>query len=120
MYVKLFPRDLNSTFTSTLHKHLYLWSDHHIKGVQWCSCIIFIIWESSSCIKLVFGYASVYVFAGVWHFVWVLYSVHGTYKPLFFSKTFIKNGSHGTIQTFKNYFAIVFSIFNNKRYSNRP
>ena len=29
----------------------------------------------------------------------------------FFSKTFIKNGSHGIIHTFKNYFAIVFSIF---------
>ena len=27
---------------------------------------------------------------------------------LFFSKTFIKNRSHGTIQAFKNYFAIVF------------
>ena len=30
----------------------------------------------------------------------------------FFSKTFIKNRSHGTIHTFKNYFVIVFSIFN--------
>ena len=29
----------------------------------------------------------------------------------FFSKTFIKNGSHGTIHTFKNYFATVFSVF---------
>ena len=36
-----------------------------------------------------------------------------------FNKTFIKNESHDTIHTFKNYFAIVFSIFNfqqNKRY----
>ena len=31
----------------------------------------------------------------------------------------IKNGSHDTIHTFKNYFAIVFSIFSNKRYPNR-
>ena len=36
---------------------------------------------------------------------------------------FIKNGSHGTIYTFKNYFAIVFLIFSfqfqqNKFYSN--
>ena len=29
----------------------------------------------------------------------------------FFSKTFIKNGSYGTIHTFKNYFATVFSVF---------
>ena len=28
-----------------------------------------------------------------------------------FSYFFIKNGSHGTIYTFKNYFAIVFSVF---------
>ena len=29
----------------------------------------------------------------------------------FFNKTFIKNGSHGTIHTFKNYFATVFLVF---------
>ena len=38
---------------------------------------------------------------------------------------FIKNGSHGTIYTFKNYFATVFSVFSvqfqqNKFYLNRP
>ena len=35
----------------------------------------------------------------------------------------IKNGSHGTIYTFKNYFATVFSVFSfskNKLYSNGP
>ena len=37
-----------------------------------------------------------------------------------FSKFFFKTGSHGTIHTFKNYFAIVFSVFNNKCYPNRP
>ena len=40
----------------------------------------------------------------------------------FFNKTFIKNGFHGTIYTFKNYFAIMFSIFNfqqNKWYPNK-
>ena len=42
-----------------------------------------------------------------------------------FSNFFIKNGSHGTVYTFKNYFATVFSVFNfqfqqNKFYSNRP
>ena len=30
----------------------------------------------------------------------------------FFSQTFIKNGSHDTIQSFKNYFSVVFSVFN--------
>ena len=30
----------------------------------------------------------------------------------FFTQTFIKNASHGTIHTFKNYFVIVFLIFN--------
>ena len=29
----------------------------------------------------------------------------------FFNKTFIKNGSHSTIYTFKNYFATVFLVF---------
>ena len=42
-----------------------------------------------------------------------------------FNNFFIKNGSHGTIYTFKNYFATVFSVFSfqfqqNKFYSNRP
>ena len=35
----------------------------------------------------------------------------------------IKNGSHGTIHTFKNYFATVFSVFSfskNKLYLNGP
>ena len=50
-------------------------------------------------------------------FQWVPCIVHGTHE---LSKTFIKNESHGTIYKFKNYFATVFSIFNNKRYLNRP
>ena len=37
-------------------------------------------------------------------------TVHGTYSH-FIHKKNIKNRSHGTIHTFKNYFAIVFSIF---------
>ena len=42
-----------------------------------------------------------------------------------FSNFFIKNGSHGTIHTFKNYFATVFLVFNfqfqqKKFYPNRP
>ena len=40
-----------------------------------------------------------------------------------FKKKKIKNGSHGTIHTFKNYFVTVFSVFNfskNKLYPNGP
>ena len=37
-----------------------------------------------------------------------------------FSNNNFKIGSYGTIHTFKNYFAIVFSVFSNKRYPNRP
>ena len=42
-----------------------------------------------------------------------------------FSNFFIKNGFHGTIHTFKNYFTIMFSVFSfqfqqNKFYPNRP
>ena len=41
----------------------------------------------------------------------------------FFSKIFIKNGSHNTIHIFKNYFTTVFLVFSfqqNKRYLNTP
>ena len=40
--------------------------------------------------------------------------VHYSRDPqtFFFTKTFIKNGSHCIIHTFKNYFTIMFSIFN--------
>ena len=43
-------------------------------------------------------------------------------QPLY-SKKKIKNGSHSTIHTFKNYYATVFSVFSfqqNKQYSNGP
>ena len=41
----------------------------------------------------------------------------------FFTQTFIKNGYHDTIHTFKNYFTtvlLVFSFQQNKRYLNTP
>ena len=41
-------------------------------------------------------------------------------QVFFFQKNNFKIGSHSTIHTFKNYFAIVFSIFNNKQYPNKP
>ena len=51
--------------------------------------------------------------------------VHCSQDPQtsFFSKNFIKNGSHDTIYIFKNYLVIVFSIFSfyqNKWYPNTP
>ena len=52
----------------------------------------------------------------------IFYGSHALFTRttnLFFNKTFIKNGSYGTIHTFKNYFATLFSIFSNKRYPNR-
>jgi len=36
-----------------------------------------------------------------------------------FSKINFETGSQGTIYTFKNYFAAVFSVFSNKQYPNR-
>ena len=50
------------------------------------------------------------------------YTVYGTHSH-FIQKKNIKNRSHGTIHTFKNYFVIVFSVFsfsNNKLNSNGP
>ena len=50
-------------------------------------------------------------------------TVHGTHNHFIQEKIYIKNGSHGTIYTFKNYFAIVFSVFsfsNNKFNPNGP
>jgi len=35
-------------------------------------------------------------------------------------KKYFKTGSYNTIHIFTNYFVIVFSVFNNKRYPNRP
>ena len=37
-----------------------------------------------------------------------------------FSNFFIKNGSHGTIHTFKNYFAKMFSVSSFQLYPNGP
>ena len=57
----------------------------------------------------------------VWRLRPNLSPVHCSWDPQtsFFSKIFIKNESHGTIHIFKNYFAIVFSVFSNKWYLNR-
>ena len=44
-------------------------------------------------------------------FLWVLCIVYGT-ASTDFSKFLFKIGFHGSIHTFKNYFAIVFFVFN--------
>ena len=53
-------------------------------------------------------------------FQWVLCTVHETHKYFIQQKKNFKFGSYDTINIFKNYFVIVFSVFSNKRYSNRP
>ena len=52
----------------------------------------------------------------------VLCTVHGTRKYFIQEKKNFKTRSHNTIQTFKNYFPTVFSVFNfqqNERYPNK-
>ena len=51
--------------------------------------------------------------------LWVMCTVYETYK-YFFSKNNFKTEFHDTDNIFKNYFVTIFSIFNNKRYPNRP
>ena len=54
------------------------------------------------------GCVSAFFFFFPLHFSWgTEVTVHAL-----FSHFFIKNGSHGTIYTFKNYFATMFSVFN--------
>ena len=53
-----------------------------------------------------------------WPYIFDFSIVCGSYalftdpQNSFFSNFFIKNGSYGIIHTFKNYFTIVFSVFN--------
>ena len=46
-------------------------------------------------------------------------TVHGTIATLFRKKN-VKNGSHGTIHTFKNYFTTVFSVFSSSKNKFNP
>ena len=63
-------------------------------------------------------------FKGQWllfiHYSWTVAATFDYFniQISFFINFFIKNGSHDTIHTFKNYFVIVFSVFNNKQYPN--
>jgi len=41
-----------------------------------------------------------------------IYALFTDPQRLYSEKIYIKNGSHDTIHTFKNYFNIVFSVFN--------
>ena len=52
-------------------------------------------------------------------FLWVRALFTGP-TSTFFTKNNFKTEFHGTIHTFKNYFPIVFSVFSNKWYLNRP
>ena len=61
-----------------------------------------------------------------WLFQWTMIRILFMDPQIsFFINFFIKNGSHGTIYTFKNYFATVISVISfqfqqNKSYPNRP
>ena len=67
----------------------------------------------------------VWIVSSVWSFV--LQAFFNGSRALFtgpastfFYKNNFKTGISGTIHIFKNYFATVFSVFNNKQYPNRP
>ena len=62
------------------------------------------------CLRLCFFF---FLSAFLWLVAFPVGLVHCSQDPQtsFFNKTFIKNGSHGTIHTFKNYFTTVFSVF---------
>ena len=62
--------------------------------------------------------ATIFDFPTFSAYQWVPCTVHGTHKPHISTIFFIKNRSHGTIHTFKNYFAIMFFSF--QLYPNRP
>ena len=49
------------------------------------------------------------------HYSCIVYAIHKTHNHFIQEKN-IKNESHDTIYTFKNYFAIVFSVFNKISY----
>ena len=80
------------------------------------------VWEArfafpkcTFCISVAFFFLFFFNFLSwnVWFFSWTVHNVHCSRTPKFyFSATFsLKNWSHGTIHTFKNYFVTVFSVF---------
>ena len=71
-------------------------------------------WKSQHlCLHFFFFFLNFFCEARFCGFYAFVGSVHYLRNPQtsFFSKTFIKNWSHGTIHTFKNYFVIVFLVF---------
>ena len=64
----------------------------------WVICVLFFFFG--------FWEAHLNFTMGPMHYLW-------NSQTSLFNKIFIKNGSHGTIHTFKNYFATIFSIFCN-------
>ena len=90
--------------------------------LAYCICVSF-------CLFVCFFFPSVFFFffsrAFLWRLAFQVRPVHCSrdLQTSFFSKTFIKNGSHGTIHTFKNYLLhcfqfSIFSLQQNKQYSN--
>ena len=87
---------------------------------SWKSQLFYKSWRSD---RLDWADLRVYEFFFFLKHIFVFGSYARNLQTSFFTKTFIKNGSHSTIHTFKNYFVIMFSIFSfqqDKRYPNTP
>ena len=86
-----------------------------------CNCCLGTAEMQCVCVSVVFFFFF-FTLRGTFQ-CFLMNSVYYLWNPqtFFFNKIFIKNRSYGTIHTFKNYFTIMFSVFNfqqNKRYSN--
>ena len=70
------------------------------------------VWILLNVLRLAFMFCGTYTHD--WKMCLSMDPVHCSWDPQtsFFSKIFIKNGFHGIIHTFKNYFATIFSVFN--------
>ena len=79
-----------------------------------------LLFENTNQIEKVYASAFFFFFFFLSVFLWLYATlvgpVHCSRDPQtsFFSNFDVKNRSHGTIHIFKNYFTIVFSIFNKK------
>ena len=92
--------------------------------------LIYYFFSSNICLDLTYGVcgSSLSIFSFFFFFqpqfmIFLQWTVHCSRDPQIpiFSNFFIKNESHSTIHTFKNYFATVFSVFSkNKLYPNVP
>ena len=71
------------------------------------------------CVSFLFYFFLFFIPAACFDFLAVSASMHCSQvtQTLLFNNFFFKNGSHNTIHTFKNYFAIMFSVFSSSKIS---